>query len=129
MAIELFTNEGSFHLDNQNRDAQGMAWTPCATGACDHEDAPAGARVWHDEAHAETAWEAEEPQIVMPEFAAWLATTSFSGIVEAGDRWDTAEAWPSADTMAAARTCYIEFIHGDKNAAQDAMEAPQQPFV
>lgn len=59
MAIELFTADGSFHLDAQGRDNQGMKWAPCAAGACEHEDAPDGARVWHDAAHAETAWEAQ----------------------------------------------------------------------
>lgn len=71
----------------------------------------------------------EEIQLVTPEFAAWLDITSFAGQVEPGEQWDTVEAWPSTETLRAARECFRHFHAGDLAAAETAMHAAQQPFV
>lgn len=68
-------------------------------------------------------------QIVTKEFADWLETTSFAGSVNAGDQWDTEEAWPSKETMQAARSCFEAFTAGDLKAAESAMHEAQRPFV
>lgn len=68
-------------------------------------------------------------QIVTPEFREWLYTTSFSGLVDVGDQWDTEVAWPSPDTMRAARECYWNFECGNWEAAEDFMQQAQEPFV
>lgn len=71
----------------------------------------------------------ETKQIVTPEFAAWLAGTSFAGHVEPGDQWDTAEAWPTPETMEAARECFAAFAAGDIDTALTEMQVAQESFV
>jgi len=70
-----------------------------------------------------------EPQIATPEFVAWLNTTSFAGIIYAGEQWDTEVAWPSPETMAAARQCFELFHAGELKRAESAMHDAQSPFV
>ena len=67
--------------------------------------------------------------IVTAEFAEWLTATPFAGHVEPGDQWDTPEAWPSPETMRAARECLNHFRAGNLTAATAAIVAAQQPFV
>lgn len=71
----------------------------------------------------------EEMQIVTDDFAAWLATTSFAGQVEPGEQWDTEEAWPSRETMRAARECFRQFHAGDLVAADAARAEAETPYV
>lgn len=71
----------------------------------------------------------EEKQIVTDEFAAWIDTTSFAGRVRPGEQWDTADAWPSAETMRAARDCYSAFAEGDLERAEELMHDAQRPYV
>lgn len=71
----------------------------------------------------------ETVQIATPEFCAWINTTSFAGIIRPGDQWDTEVAWPSAETMAAARQCFDFFVAGDLAAAERTMHTAQEPFV
>lgn len=68
-------------------------------------------------------------QVVTREFADWLGSTSFAGIVNPGDQWDSEDAWPSPDTMRAARRCYDLFAAGDLAGAEAAMVEAQQAFV
>ena len=69
------------------------------------------------------------PQIVTKEFATWLETTSFAGHVDAGDQWDTEVAWPSRETMTAARECFAAFETGDLKRAEELMWDAQRPYV
>jgi hypothetical protein len=39
-------------------DKRGSGYARCETPTCDHEHAPAGAIVWHDDEHTEELWEA-----------------------------------------------------------------------
>lgn len=68
-------------------------------------------------------------QVVTKEFKMWLDGTSFSGMVKEGDVWDTADAWPSKETMSAARGCYKAFQDGDLEKAEELMHEAQAPFV
>ena len=68
-------------------------------------------------------------QIVTAEFAVWLAGTSFAGHVEAGDQWDTVEAWPTPEKMEAARGCFTAFAAGDIDLALTEMQVAQEAFV
>ncbi len=68
-------------------------------------------------------------QVVTPEFAEWLDSTSFSGVVNPGDQWDSEDAWPTPASMASARRCYTLFDAGEFGNARDAMVEAQQAFV
>ncbi len=68
-------------------------------------------------------------RLVTHSFSAWLSTTSFAGTVNPGEQWDTEDAWPSANTMRAARRCYDLFSAGDLTGAEAAMIEAQEPFV
>lgn len=68
-------------------------------------------------------------QIVTPKFREWLYSTSFSGIVDVGDQWDTEVAWPDPETMSAARECYRMFAAGNLREAESLMQDAQEPFV
>ena len=70
-----------------------------------------------------------EAQIASAEFAAWLESTSFAGQLEAGEQWDTPEAWPSEETMRAARECFAAFERGDRATAEQRMHDAQRAFV
>lgn len=52
---------GSVTSDNHGpvhgKDSRGSGYTRC-DGACQHEYAPEGASVWHDDKHTEELWEA-----------------------------------------------------------------------
>lgn len=43
-------------------DSKGSTYARCDIGVCDHEHAPTGARVWHDDSHTEELWEVREPE-------------------------------------------------------------------
>lgn len=68
-------------------------------------------------------------QIATPEFCSWLETTSFAGILHPGEQWDAETAWPSEDTMTAARKCFDLFMAGQVAEAEKCMHVAQEPFV
>lgn len=72
---------------------------------------------------------AANPQIATRAFCAWLKTTSFAGIVQPGERWDTKEAWPSAVAMKSARDCFEAFHAGHTRIAEECMHDAQRAFV
>lgn len=39
-------------------DSRGASYTRCDVSVCDHEHAPAGATVWHDDENTEELWQA-----------------------------------------------------------------------
>lgn len=73
--------------------------------------------------------EERNTQTCNAEFVAWLNSTSFSGIVSVGDQWDTEAAWPSVDSMRAARSCFSLFVQGKVSEAEQAMREAQRSFV
>jgi|HubBroStandDraft_2_1064218.scaffolds.fasta_scaffold23352_5 hypothetical protein len=56
--IRLTNGTETFLLTPRNEDSKGSLYQPCEAGCCDHNEAPAGAKVWHDDAYTETLWEA-----------------------------------------------------------------------
>lgn len=68
-------------------------------------------------------------QIATAEFCKWLQTTSFAGYIQPGEQWDTEDAWPSPETMLAARKCFAQFAAGNLVAAEAAMLDAQRSFV
>jgi hypothetical protein len=47
-------NLGAAHA----KDSRGSGYFRCREAACDHEHAPEGATVWHDDEYTEELWEA-----------------------------------------------------------------------
>lgn len=41
------------------KDNRGSGYSRCDAGACEHEHAPEGAAVWHDDEHTEELWVVE----------------------------------------------------------------------
>jgi hypothetical protein len=54
--IKLTNGTESFAVDSEGMDARGNRYLPCGIG-CDHSQAPASAKVWHDVENTETLWE------------------------------------------------------------------------
>jgi hypothetical protein len=75
------------------------------------------------------------PQIVTPEFAAWLTSpdSGYQGAISAGEIWDVREAWPHPEALRSARMCYEAFAAGDLAAAKEQLRVAcmivASPFV
>lgn len=55
----MLTNGAETFAVRDGKDKNGSLYRRCEFGVwCSHEHAPAGAIVWHDDAHTEELWEA-----------------------------------------------------------------------